>query len=127
MAYVLTRSLGASIGNYMSQAKADGGLDLGTTVTSLIFLATILALVIYLQLTRKDATENAALGMPRPRSAAPRSSRLIRAQRPRPAAASRPLADRGVLSNGAEARCFASWKLGAGARPRSGPWRIEVC
>jgi hypothetical protein len=28
-------------------------------VTSLIFLATILALVIYLQLTRKDATENA--------------------------------------------------------------------
>jgi uncharacterized membrane-anchored protein len=44
----------------MSQAKADGGLALGTTVTSLIFLATILALVIYLQLTRKDATENAA-------------------------------------------------------------------
>jgi uncharacterized membrane-anchored protein len=51
---------GASIGDYMSQAKADGGLGLGTTVTSLIFLATILVLVIYLQLTRKDATENAA-------------------------------------------------------------------
>jgi uncharacterized membrane-anchored protein len=60
IAYVLTRPLGASIGDYMSQAKADGGLALGTTVTSLIFLATILALVIYLQLTRKDATENAA-------------------------------------------------------------------
>jgi uncharacterized membrane-anchored protein len=59
VAYILTRPLGASIGDYMSQAKADGGLALGTTVTSLIFLATILALVIYLQLTRKDATENA--------------------------------------------------------------------
>jgi len=59
VAYVLTRPLGASIGDYMSQAKSDGGLALGTTVTSLIFLATILALVIFLQLTRKDATENA--------------------------------------------------------------------
>jgi uncharacterized membrane-anchored protein len=58
IAYILTRPLGASIGDYMSQPKADGGLALGTTVTSLIFLATILVLVIYLQLTRTDATEN---------------------------------------------------------------------
>jgi uncharacterized membrane-anchored protein len=58
IAYILTRPLGASIGDYMSQPKADGGLALGTTVTSLIFLATILVLVVYLQLTRTDATEN---------------------------------------------------------------------
>jgi uncharacterized membrane-anchored protein len=58
IAYILTRPLGASIGDYMSQPKADGGLALGTTVTSLIFLGTILALVVYLQLTRTDATEN---------------------------------------------------------------------
>jgi uncharacterized membrane-anchored protein len=58
VAYILTRPLGASIGDYMSQPKADGGLALGTTVTSLIFLGTILALVVYLQLTRTDATEN---------------------------------------------------------------------
>ena len=34
IAYILTRPLGASIGDYLSQPKADGGLGLGTTVTS---------------------------------------------------------------------------------------------
>ncbi|CAN5585266.1 membrane protein [soil metagenome] len=54
MAYILTRPLGASVGDYLSQARADGGLGLGTTVTSAIFLAAILAVVIYLTLTRID-------------------------------------------------------------------------
>src|SRR5690242_9590153 len=54
VAYILTRPLGASIGDYMSQAKADGGLGLGTTVTSFIFLAVILALVVYLAMTKVD-------------------------------------------------------------------------
>jgi uncharacterized membrane-anchored protein len=54
MAYILTRPLGASIGDYLSQAPADGGLGLGTTVTSFIFLAAILALVVYLTLSRLD-------------------------------------------------------------------------
>jgi uncharacterized membrane-anchored protein len=54
IAYILTRPLGASIGDYMSQARADGGLGLGTTVTSAMFLGTILALVLYLTRTRKD-------------------------------------------------------------------------
>jgi uncharacterized membrane-anchored protein len=53
-AYILTRPLGASIGDYMASPKADGGLGLGTTVTSLIFLGIILALVIYLARTRVD-------------------------------------------------------------------------
>ena len=39
LAYILTRPLGASIGDYLSQPRADGGLGLGTTVTSVIFLA----------------------------------------------------------------------------------------
>jgi uncharacterized membrane-anchored protein len=56
IAYVLTRPLGASIGDYMSQSKADGGLGLGTTVTSLIFLGTILALVVYLAVSKVDET-----------------------------------------------------------------------
>jgi uncharacterized membrane-anchored protein len=55
IAYVLTRPLGASIGDFMSQARVDGGLGLGTTVTSAIFLGTILALVVYLTRTRVDA------------------------------------------------------------------------
>ncbi|MET8179314.1 hypothetical protein [Streptomyces sp. NPDC005336] len=54
VAYVLTRPLGASLGDYMSQPSADGGLALGTMGTSALFLTTILALVVYLSVTRKD-------------------------------------------------------------------------
>ena len=54
LAYIMTRPLGASIGDYLSSAKTDGGLGLGTTVTSFVFLAAILGLVIFLSLTRKD-------------------------------------------------------------------------
>ncbi|MEE6269777.1 MULTISPECIES: COG4705 family protein [Streptomyces] len=56
IAYVLTRPLGASLGDYLSQPTGDGGLGLGTVVTSALFLAVILALVGYLTVTRKDVT-----------------------------------------------------------------------
>jgi uncharacterized membrane-anchored protein len=56
LAYILTRPLGASIGDYLSQAKADGGLAHGTTVTSMIILGSILAVVVYLTITKKDQT-----------------------------------------------------------------------
>ncbi len=52
--YILTRPLGASIGDYLSQSPAEGGLGLGPTVTSLIFLAAILGIVMYLTLTKAD-------------------------------------------------------------------------
>ncbi|MCW2665319.1 MAG: hypothetical protein JWN57_281 [Frankiales bacterium] len=55
-AYVLTRPLGASIGDFLSQARADGGLGLGTTGTSALFLAAITAVVIHLTRTRVDQT-----------------------------------------------------------------------
>jgi uncharacterized membrane-anchored protein len=54
IAYVLTRPLGASLGDGFSQPKADGGLGLGTTVTSLIFLLAILAVVAYLTVSKRD-------------------------------------------------------------------------
>ena len=58
LAYILTRPLGASIGDWMSQNSPKyGGLGLGTTGTSYIFLGCILALVTYLSITRRDATE----------------------------------------------------------------------
>jgi uncharacterized membrane-anchored protein len=61
LAYIMTRPLGASIGDFMSQnSKQYGGLGLGTTGTSYIFLACILALVVFLSVTRRDATEVAA-------------------------------------------------------------------
>jgi uncharacterized membrane-anchored protein len=56
IAYILTRPLGASIGDYLSQAKGDGGLGLGTVVTSALFLTAILALVVYLTVSRRDRT-----------------------------------------------------------------------
>ena len=54
IAYILTRPLGASIGDYLSQDVNNGGLGLGTVITSMIFLGTILATVIYLTVTKKD-------------------------------------------------------------------------
>jgi uncharacterized membrane-anchored protein len=57
LAYILTRPLGASIGDGMSQAPKDGGLGLGTTGTSVLFLAVILALVVFLAVTKVDQTE----------------------------------------------------------------------
>lgn len=54
LAYILTRPLGASIGDFLSQDKDFGGLGLGTTTTSLIFLAGILLLTVYLTVSRKD-------------------------------------------------------------------------
>ena len=60
IAYVLTRPLGASIGDYLSQPKDEGGLGLGTTVTSAIFLATILAIVAFLTITKRDRIESTA-------------------------------------------------------------------
>jgi uncharacterized membrane-anchored protein len=54
IAYILTRPLGASIGDFLSQQRKDGGQGLGTIATSCIFLAAILALVIYLTRTRRD-------------------------------------------------------------------------
>jgi uncharacterized membrane-anchored protein len=56
LAYVLTRPLGASIGDYLSQPTANGGRGLGPGVTSYIFLGTILALVAFLSVTRVDQT-----------------------------------------------------------------------
>ncbi len=53
IAYVLTRPLGASTGDLLSQPVKDGGLGLGTTGTSVIFLVVILALVIVLSLRER--------------------------------------------------------------------------
>lgn len=60
IAYILTRPLGASCGDWLSQPVANGGLGLGTVTTSLIFLVTILALVIFLSITRRDVIPGTA-------------------------------------------------------------------
>jgi len=57
LAYILTRPLGANIGDYLASPRADSDLDLGTLGTSMVFLGTILAVVVYLTVTDKDRTE----------------------------------------------------------------------
>lgn len=57
--YIMTRPLGASIGDFLSQPNSHGGLGLGATVTSIIFVGGILVIVTYLSLTRRDVIMNA--------------------------------------------------------------------
>ena len=61
LAYILTRPLGASFGDLLSQPTKNGGFGFGTTGTSIIFLTVIALLIGYLTVTRKDqirATES---------------------------------------------------------------------
>lgn len=46
LAYILTRPLGASLGDLLSQSPTYGGLGMGTIITSIVFLTVIVALVI---------------------------------------------------------------------------------
>ena len=54
LVYIMTRPLGASLGDYLSQPSTYGGLGLGAAVTSAIFLLAIMATVIFLAVTKKD-------------------------------------------------------------------------
>jgi uncharacterized membrane-anchored protein len=53
-AYILTRPLGASLGDLLSQPLSNGGLGLGTTVTSALFFAVIAGLVVWLTRCRAE-------------------------------------------------------------------------
>ena len=62
IAYILTRPLGATFGDWLSKPGAEGGLGLGTMGTSALFLLAILALVIYLTATRRDQLQEGQQG-----------------------------------------------------------------
>lgn len=57
LAYIVTRPLGASIGDYVSTPKDEGGLNVGTTAISVVFLLCIVGLVAYLTVSKADVTE----------------------------------------------------------------------
>ncbi|PGH57254.1 hypothetical protein CRT60_12395 [Azospirillum palustre] len=61
IAYVLTRPLGASLGDFLSQARQYGGLGLGTIMTSAVFLVVIVALVAMVSVTTAQH-RNASVG-----------------------------------------------------------------
>jgi uncharacterized membrane-anchored protein len=50
LAYILTRPLGASLGDMLSQAQSYGGFGLGTVRTSIVFLIVITVLVAFLSI-----------------------------------------------------------------------------
>ena len=56
MIYILTRPLGASLGDLLSQPRENGGYGLGTVNTSILFISMIMSLIIYLsQKSREKA------------------------------------------------------------------------
>ena len=55
--YIMTRPFGASLGDYLSQPAKYGGLGLGVTITSLIFIVGIVVIVAYLSLTKRDVID----------------------------------------------------------------------
>ena len=59
LAYILTRPLGANLGDWLGFPKDQQGLGLGVAITSVIFLTAILATVVYLSITRADVIEKA--------------------------------------------------------------------
>jgi uncharacterized membrane-anchored protein len=61
LAYILTRPLGASIGDYLASPTSEGGLGLGTNLTSIIFLSAILALVVFLAISKRDVIRSGSL------------------------------------------------------------------
>ncbi|MHA7666629.1 COG4705 family protein [Mycolicibacterium sp. HS_4_1] len=57
LAYILTRPLGANLGDFLAAPQTDHGLGLSYGLTSVIFLVAIAAAVTYLTLTRVDVIE----------------------------------------------------------------------
>ena len=64
LAYILTRPLGANIGDFLGSSHGDGGLGLGTLWTSVLFLGAILGCVLYLTVSKRDRTELVYHGEP---------------------------------------------------------------
>lgn len=55
LAYILTRPLGASIGDLLSQPAKNGGYGLGAVGTSILFICIITSLIIYLSFKQRKA------------------------------------------------------------------------
>lgn len=53
LAYIFTRPLGASFGDYLSQPVEYGGVGLGTIVTSVVFLIIIAIIIVYMTLSHE--------------------------------------------------------------------------
>jgi uncharacterized membrane-anchored protein len=61
LAYVLTRPLGASIGDLLSQPIKNGGLGFGTVGTTIAFVTTISILIVYLSIQQQSISKSSRL------------------------------------------------------------------
>jgi uncharacterized membrane-anchored protein len=61
IAYILTRPLGANLGDYLSQDRDAGGRALGKPAVSAVFLVAILGIIVYLSVSRRDQIQNVDL------------------------------------------------------------------
>lgn len=77
LAYILTRPLGANLGDWLASPRARHGLGLGTGATSAIFLIAILATVAYLTVTRADVMERRGRGRSRVATSNPARERVM--------------------------------------------------
>jgi uncharacterized membrane-anchored protein len=64
LAYILTRPLGASLGDLLSQARAYGGFGFGTVYTSLVFLIVIVTLVGFVSFDKRPSQSQEAVNGP---------------------------------------------------------------
>ncbi|MUM30303.1 hypothetical protein FZI88_30550, partial [Mycobacterium sp. CBMA295] len=64
LAYILTRPLGANLGDWLGSPRDQHGLGVGVAATSVIFLAAIVATVAYLSVTHADVMTTAASPSP---------------------------------------------------------------
>jgi uncharacterized membrane-anchored protein len=76
IAYILTRPLGANIGDWLATPSSEKGLGLGTFATSVIFLSAILGTVIYLSISRADVIESDGAAASEPPVSTPRRQRI---------------------------------------------------
>lgn len=53
LAYIVTRPMGASFGDLLSQPIGNGGLGLGTVITSAVFLTVIASVIVYMTLSHE--------------------------------------------------------------------------
>jgi uncharacterized membrane-anchored protein len=58
LAYILTRPLGANLGDFLASPRDEGGLGLGTLMTSVLFLAAIAVTVAFLTVTQRDSPKS---------------------------------------------------------------------
>lgn len=58
IAYILTRPLGASLGDLLSKSQKHGGFGFGVTNTSIVFFILIIGLVIYLTANQRKHASN---------------------------------------------------------------------